>query len=404
VFSSNRWLRRLESLSLLTLGLALNCPAALGQVQAPGSKLSSLEAAPEATAKPAAAPPRGGLNTVNPYAEDAETVAARYRVPDTDDVTKLMAYIIYVRSFEPRDTQTYLIHRKQMPIAVKAAAEKVLRLEKDNLIVDTDGVKVHTNAYHQADMLVLVAQVQMLADLPPAQQRDLFLSIRKRLDVTHPPQGDYLLAMQLATRLESAQNTPLAAEAYDSFAKAFAKSDNEEVLEMGRTFVAAARRMGLLGKPIEVVGRTIDGKAFDWKAYKGKVVLIDYWATWCEPCRREMPNVQNLYRLYHDRGFEVVGINVDESRVEAEAFVKQQGLPWANLFDTTSNGDHPMSSYYGIVGYPTVLLVGKDGNVVSLDARGDKLKELLAKMLGPSGETASGDNRNPRPNATPPAR
>ena len=64
---------------------------------------------------------------MNPYAEDAETVAVRYRVPETNDVTELMAFIIYLRSFEAHDTQTYLIHRKQMPIAIKAAAEKILQ-------------------------------------------------------------------------------------------------------------------------------------------------------------------------------------------------------------------------------------------------------------------------------------
>jgi thiol-disulfide isomerase/thioredoxin len=162
--------------------------------------------------------------------------------------------------------------------------------------------------------------------------------------------------------------------------------------------------MNLLGKPIEVVGRTIDGRQFDWKAYKGKVVLVDYWATWCEPCKRELPNVQNLYRLYHDRGFEVVGVNVDETRAEADAFIKTERIPWVNLFDTTSTGEHPMSSYYGVVGYPTVLLVGKDGNVVSLEARGEKLKELLAKMLGPAGDNPPNDPRNARTNVNPPAR
>jgi thiol-disulfide isomerase/thioredoxin len=402
VHLSNRWLRRLKSISLLTVGLAVNCPAVMAQ--APPSGQAPLIDVRAGTPQIAPRTIGGGLNTINPYAEDAETVAKRYRVPETNDVTELMAYIIYIRSFEPRDTQTYLIHRKQMPISVKAAAEKIVALEKASYQPTAEQPEPTSNAFHQACMLVLVAQVQMLAELPPAQQRELFLQIGKRLDVTHPPQGDYLLAMQLATRLESTPNTALAAEAYTTFAKIFAKSENEEVLEMGKTFVAAARRMNLLGKPIEVVGRTIDGRQFDWKAYKGKVVLVDYWATWCEPCKRELPNVQNLYRLYHDRGFEVVGVNVDETRAEADAFIKTERIPWVNLFDTTSTGEHPMSSYYGVVGYPTVLLVGKDGNVVSLEARGEKLKELLAKMLGPAGDNPPNDPRNARTNVNPPAR
>ena len=293
---STRWLRRLESISLLTV-VAVVCPSAMAQAP---PKIDLRAGAPKA-ATPTLG---GGLKDVNPYAEDAETVAARYRVPETDNVNDLMAFIIYLRSFEAHDTQTYLIHRKQMPIAVKAAAEKILKLEKDT----------SSNAYHQASMLVLVCQVQMITDLTPAEQQTLFAQISKRLDVAHPPTGDLYLAMQMATRLEATPNTALTAEAYSSFSKIFLKSEDPEIADMGKTFFAAARRMNLLGKPIEVVGRTIDGKQFDWKAYQGKVVLIDYWFMSCKPCQIEMPNVKRLYNLYHDRGFEVVGVNVDDSR------------------------------------------------------------------------------------------
>ena len=384
---SNQWLRRLECVSLLTVVVALVCPSVMAQTP----PIIDLHAgAPKATTPTLG----GGLKDVNPYAEDAEAVAARYRVPETDNVNDLMAFIIYLRSFEAHDTQTYLIHRKQMPIAVKAAAEKILKVEKDTT----------SNAYHQASMLVLVCQVQMLSDLTPAAQQELFAQVSKRLDVAHPPTGDLYLAMQLATRLESTPNTALSAEAYATFAKVFAKSEDPEISDMGKTFVAAARRMSLLGKPIEVIGRTIDGKQFDWKAYRGKVVLIDYWFMTCKPCLDEIPNVKRLYNLYHDRGFDVVGVNVDDSRAEVEAFVKNEGIPWVTLFDTLSTGEHPMSSYYGVIGYPTLLLVGKDGNVVSLEARGEKLQELLAKMLGPAGDSPTSDPRNARTTVRPPAR
>jgi thiol-disulfide isomerase/thioredoxin len=382
----------LESVSLVAAGLILNSADAMAQApsQRPKAPMVDIHAGTQQNT------PRtlgGGLKDLNPYAEDAETVAARYRVPETNSVDDLMAFIIYLRSFEAHDTQTYLIHRKQMPIAVKAAAEKIVKLEKASYKPTAEQPEPTTNAYHQASMLILVAQVQMLVDLPPAEQRELFLQIKKRLEVTHAPQADFLLAVQLATRLESTPNTALAAEAYGTFAKLLSESSNEEIADLGKTFVAAARRLNLVGRPMEVVGRTLDGQRFDWTAYRGKVVLIDYWATWCKPCRDEMPNVKELYRLYHSRGFDVVGVNVDENRAEADAFVKAEGIPWVNLFDTVGTGDnaeHPMSAYYGVMGYPTVILVGKDGNVVALDARGNKLKELLAKMLGPAGSGPGG--------------
>jgi thiol-disulfide isomerase/thioredoxin len=391
VLFSNRWLCRLEGVALVTVGLAVHCPAVVAQ-QLIDSRAGAKQPAPRTF---------GGLGSVNPYAEDAEAVAARYRVPETNDVTELMAFIIYLRSYEPHDTQTYLIHRKQMPPAVRTAAEKILRLELAAHKPTPEEPEPTTNAYHQASMLILVCQVQMLTDLTAAQQRELFLQINKRLSVTHPPQGDLQLAMQLATRLEMTANTPLAVEAYTSFSKIFSTNDNPDVVEIGKTFVAAARRMSLLGKPIEVVGHTVDGRQFDWKAYQGKVVLIDYWFAGCEPCRRELPNIKRMYQLYRDRGFEVVGINVDDDRADAEKFLRSEGVPWANLFDTNNSGDHPMSAYYGVLSFPTALLVGKDGTVVSLTARGEKLQELLAKMLGPAGDGPPNDSRNARTGTAP---
>ena len=122
---------------------------------------------------------------------------------------------------------------------------------------------------------------------------------------------------------------------------------------------------------MEVAGRTIDGKPFDWKAYRAKWC----WSTIGSP--GVSPAAGNAQRqtplpLYHDRGFDVVGVNVDDSRDEAEAFVKAEAIPWVTLFDTTAGDEHPMTSYYGVMSFPTVLLVGKDGNVVSLQARGEK--------------------------------
>ena len=92
------------------------------------------------------------------------------------------------------------------------------------------------------------------------------------------------------------------------------------------------RRLNLPGNKLELSGKFLDGTELDWDAYRGKVVLVDYWATWCGPCRAEVPNVLENYLKYHDKGFDVIGISLDDKRSDAEDYVKQTNIPWPSLF------------------------------------------------------------------------
>ena len=138
--------------------------------------------------------------------------------------------------------------------------------------------------------------------------------------------------------------------------------------------------MGLLGNPIDLSGKLVDGSDFDWEAYRGKVVLVDFWATWCGPCIAEAPNVRKNYDLYHDRGFEVVGISLDSKKSALDAYIKKEQVPWVNLFEDGAGWKHPMAVKYGVGAIPTVFLVDRDGEVVSLP-RGAELGNQLRLLL-----------------------
>jgi thiol-disulfide isomerase/thioredoxin len=174
----------------------------------------------------------------------------------------------------------------------------------------------------------------------------------------------------------------LAVEAYRQFSQLVAKSKLPVAERVVKRWEAVVRRLELLGKPIEIQGVTLDGKEFDWEKFRqGKVVLIDFWATWCGWCIKEIPEMKRLYEAYRDRGFEIVGISGDQKREDLEKFLQNNPIPWTILYG--KDGPSPTIEYYGISAWPTMLLVDKQGKVVSLNARGQTLREELKRLLGP---------------------
>ena len=164
----------------------------------------------------------------------------------------------------------------------------------------------------------------------------------------------------------------------------FGSADVQERLPALRGVI---NRIRLPGNKIELEGTLVDGTTLDWESYRGKVVLVDYWATWCGPCIAELPNVRKEYERYSDKGFTVLGISLDSKKAAVEEFMAAQDLPWVTLYsdDADNNGwSHPMAVKYGINSIPRAILVDKDGIVVHMNARGGTLGEQLEKLLGPA--------------------
>jgi thiol-disulfide isomerase/thioredoxin len=196
------------------------------------------------------------------------------------------------------------------------------------------------------------------------------------------------LAMQLANAFEQMPGGEATAMlAYRGFGPLMAKSSNEQVRRMGESFAGTLRRLSLPGNPMEITGTLLNGKKFDQKSLMGKVVLVDFWATWCGPCVAEIPNVLEQYEKYHKDGFEVVGVSLDQDREALEKFVDEQKIPWPILFEESEgeSWQHPLATFYGISGIPTVILIGRDGNVITLNARGEKLGEQLDAIFKKAG-------------------
>ena len=172
----------------------------------------------------------------------------------------------------------------------------------------------------------------------------------------------------------------------DSVEPGKAKDFLKRVMENGPTQMASAaagklKKMDALGKPVKMAFKAVDGRQVDLGKLKGKVVLIDFWATWCGPCIAELPNVKKTYAKYHEKGFEIVGVSLDQSKDKLTDFVKENDMPWPQHFDGLG-WKNEFAVMYGIQGIPAMWLVDKDGNLVDMKARSGldaKVEKLLAE-------------------------
>jgi Leucine-rich repeat (LRR) protein len=157
----------------------------------------------------------------------------------------------------------------------------------------------------------------------------------------------------------------------------------------GKQVRVTSKSHPLLGKPLgELKFTSTKGEQIDISQYKGKVVLVDFWAVWCSPCIRELPNVLNTYSKYHDDGFEIIGINLDRSRERLEKFIEENNMPWPQYFDG-KGWDNEISTGFGIRSIPSTFLVDGQGIVRYVNLQGSALEQAVADILGgPSQPTA----------------
>lgn len=140
----------------------------------------------------------------------------------------------------------------------------------------------------------------------------------------------------------------------------------------------------LVGKPLELSGHTVDGQAVQLAQYQGQVVLVGFWATWCGPCRAEIPNILANYQRYHQQGFDVIAVSVDQDLEAVKNFVAAEQPPWAVVADRFPGNRNSMAAQYGIRSIPALILVGQDGKVATVHCRGERLGQALAQLFGGS--------------------
>ena len=220
--------------------------------------------------------------------------------------------------------------------------------------------------------------------------------------IFQPPAPKAVGLPALTKYAKSYPESRLGVELFGIYAEFFARTgkvqDAIDIYRQGVALYAKNRAVAMLrgplakleiiGKPMKVAGPTLAGSRFNLASLKGKVVLVDFWATWCGPCVRDLPSVKSVYEKYRDKGFEVVGISLDHNKEELADFVKDREVPWPQIIfaqEKERGWNNPLARAYGVNSIPATFLIDRSGNVVTMDIRGTKaLEEAVQRLLAKS--------------------
>ncbi|MBX3423057.1 MAG: TlpA family protein disulfide reductase [Pirellulaceae bacterium] len=317
-------------------------------------------------------PPHSLMAQADPAGATESSAQAQQNFPDLTipagaDVPTLQRVVAAAKSARPTSADEY----KAQQTAVRQASSALLRkLSKEDA------------AYAQAEMDTIISSVALLTFFNEDEQSDIVDQLTNFLKGRNPLSiQDIQTGMLAAGMLELQPDKQPAREVYELLDELLKEDQRDEMQSLRLNLQASVRRLNMLGEPFELNATTIQGEQITTQRFAGKFVIVDVFATWCEPCRVEAALIKKHYEKYRERGLEVVGISLDEDAEALRQYLKDNPLPWPVIHDAAEDPLERLSFKYGISALPTVLLLNKEGTVVSLEARQSELNRLMQMLF-----------------------
>jgi peroxiredoxin len=303
----------------------------------------------------------------------------------SQDVDGLLAQLKSVLADEARN-DSVLSTTQQAVIALRALGRDTEAFEVFKLIADA--FKDHPNPELAAEADNMQEQL-ILLDLKLDTKLNEVVLKREGADAAfvdslkqllqRPKSGAVALekVLNCVPVLEQSGSYALANQVCELVQAAYKDSPNADLRQYAQQRTdLVVRRLNLLGKPLSVEGTLLGGAPLDFAPYQGKVVLLAFWSSLSPPCRPELLAVKSVYEKYHAKGFEVIGVCLDQDAAATSRFLDETKLPWVTIVN------NKLAEQFGVEVIPYMVLTDAQGNIADLFVRGSALEAKLAAMLG----------------------
>ena len=277
---------------------------------------------------------------------------------------ELEKVITTARAIRPASPEQY----SAMQTAIRDASKQLMTALKDKELP----------RYKQAQLDSMSASLALAtffgeeARAKVVEQLKQMLKDREKLSIE-----DVQMATMAAANLELNPNKKDARDIYVLLDELLTDDKREEMQAMRINLQSSISRIDLLGSKFELDSKDTRQKPIKTEDYAGKFVIVDFFASWCQPCLSEVPRLKKHLEKYKSKGLEVVAISLDDTREALDKYLSTAELPWPVIHDNAEDPLKRLQLKFGVASLPTVLLLNKEGTVVSLEARGAELDRLM---------------------------
>ncbi len=238
----------------------------------------------------------------------------------------------------------------------------------------------------KAELQALVTKVRTQLQTGKRTETDLAPALKEFDDLIQEHKGEKtedvanIVRMKAMLYVEVIKDTDKGVEILKQLKKDYPDTQAGKIADSIIANVEARKKYAVGATFPDFNEKDLEGKPLSIANYKGKLVLVDFWATWCGPCVGELPNVLKTYEKYHSKGFEIIGVSLDNDRDKLTQFIKDKGVTWRQYFDG-KGWQNKLARQYGIDSIPATFLLDGTGKILARDLRGEELATEVGQRL-----------------------